>query len=340
MVQTGLVLQGGGALGAYELGVVKRLYEETSFRPTVISGVSIGAIAAAVLVGARDDPVAALEALWRRFTTPSSPLVPATAQRYLSLFGNRAFFRMRVDYVNSAVWTSFYDTDPLRATLEEMIDFDRIRQSPIKLFVTATNVSTGSIEVFDNAVITPDHIVASGALPPGFPMVKIGHNYYWDGGVFDNSPLGPVIEQMDPDPAVPKEVVVINLFPRHGPIPSNMLDVLDRAFEITFSNKFRSAVNEARKVNEYIEVIRAIDAALPPGAAVRGLPGYRRLMQYLLVHDIIYIENTSPEVVFGPFDFSGDSISARIDAGYRDADATLGARPTESLPAGLLRASA
>jgi predicted acylesterase/phospholipase RssA len=340
MTQTGLVLQGGGALGAYELGALKRLYEEAHFQPGVVSGVSIGAITAATLVGSRGDPIETLERLWRTLTIPSSPLVPRTAQRFLSLFGNVNFFRMRTDYINEAVWTSFYDTSPLRATLEEFIDFDKIRRSAVKLFVTATNVATGSIEVFDNGTITVDHILASGALPPGFPMVEINHNDYWDGGLFDNSPLGPVIEHLDPSPSVAKQIIVINLFPAHGPIPGNMLDVLDRVFAITFSNKFRSDVDHAQEVNEYIEVVQAIDDALPPDHPVRKLPGYARLKQYTLVNDIIYIENSSPEIVFAPFDFSKSSIKARIDAGYRDADAALKSSPRRSLPRGLLRASA
>jgi predicted acylesterase/phospholipase RssA len=339
MAQTGLVLQGGGALGAYELGALKRLREEEDFQPGVVSGVSIGAITAVTFVGAKGDPIEALEGLWRKFTMPSSPFVPRTAQRFLALFGDAGFFRPRTDYIDGAVWTSFYDTSPLRNTLEEFVDFEKIRRSPVKLFVTATNVATGRVEVFDNHNITPDHVLASGALPPGFPMVEIGHNYYWDGGLFDNSPLGPVIEHMDPDPNVPKQIVVINLFPARGPIPGNMLDVLDRVFEITFSNKFRSDVDQANKVNEYIDVVNAIDEALPADHPVRRLPGYERLKQYTFVHDIIYIENDNPEIVFAPFDFSAKSIEARVHAGYRDAEAALKSRPGRVLPRGLLRGS-
>jgi predicted acylesterase/phospholipase RssA len=339
MTQTGLVLQGGGALGAYELGALKRLREEPNFEPNFISGVSIGAITAATLVGAKGDPIDTLDAIWHRFSIPSSPFVPQITQRFLSLFGNLDFFRLRTDYVDGATWTSLYDTSPLRATLEEFIDFEKIRSSPVKLFVTATNVTTGRVEVFDNRAITPDHILASGALPPGFPMIEINHNFYWDGGVFDNSPLGPVMEDLDPDPKVPKQVVVINLFPGQGPVPENMMDVFDRVFEITFSNKFKSDVHEAAKVNEYIDVVNAIDKALPADHPIRRMPGYTRLKQYALINDIIYIENSHPEIVSGPFDFSVKSIEARVHAGYRDADAVLRARPARALPRSLLRSS-
>jgi predicted acylesterase/phospholipase RssA len=201
-------------------------------------------------------------------------------------------------------------------------------------------VSTGEIEVFDNSSITPDHILASGALPPGFPMVEISHNHYWDGGVFDNSPLGPVIEALNPDPNVAKEIIVIDLFPAQGSIPENMLDVLDRAFEIVFSNKFKGDVKQAKKINEYVEVVKAIDEMLPQDHAIRRLPGYSRLKTYTYLNDIVFIENTRPEIVFGPFDFSEKSIAARVAAGYRDAEATIQARPARALPRGLLRGSA
>jgi predicted acylesterase/phospholipase RssA len=340
MTQTGLVLQGGGALGAYELGALKRLYEEASFRPSIISGVSIGAITAATLVGARGDPIEVLEGLWRKLTMPSSPLVPRAAQRFLSLFGNPAFFRMRTDYIDAAAWTSYYDTSPLRATLEEFIDFERIRHSPVKLFLTATNVASGNIEVFDNRAITPDHVLASGALPPGFPMVEIDHDFYWDGGLFDNSPLNPVMESLDPSPDVPKQVVVINLFAGHGEVPEDMIGVYNRVLGITFSNKFQSDLDDARKVNDYIEVVNAIDQAVPADHPIRLLPGYARLKQNTFVHDILYIQNNNPAIVVGAFDFSERTIEARVHAGYRDAEAALKARPRRELPRGLMRSPA
>lgn len=344
MAQTGLILQGGGALGAYELGALKRLYEEPGFKPNVISGVSIGAITAATLVGAKQGPIETLEALWDSFTMPSSPFIPEEFQQLSSLFGDPSFYRMRMDLFNSAEWTSYYDTSPLRGTLQEFVDFQKIRDSDIDLFVTATNVQNGSIEVFDNHndgyEITPDHILASGALPPGFPMIEINHSYYWDGGLFNNTPLSPVIEKMKVDtPSEPKEVVVINLFPKQGAIPKNLLEVRDRTLEITYSNKLLYDVDQTRRINEYIEVIEAIDKALPPDSPIRKQPGYERLKQYTLINDIVHIENNDPEVATGAFDFSKRSIERRVDAGYRDADAVLKAKPARKLPKGMLRAS-
>lgn len=338
--QTGLVLQGGGALGAYEFGALRRLYEEPGFAPDLVSGVSIGAIAAATLVGARGEPIETLTELWDDFTVAAPPLMPDQAQRLLALFGNPNFYRMRVDYLDAPHWTSYYDTAPLRETLERHIDFAAIADSPIGLFLTATNIETGVIEVFDNrrGVITPDHVLASAALPPGFPMIAVGDAVYWDGGLFDNSPMASVIEAMNPDPAVPRELIVVNLFPGPGPVPTDMPGVLNRAFQIMFANKFRADVERSLKVNEFVEVAEAIDRTLPADHPVRALPGYRRLRQYVLVHDVISIENRDPDLVTAPFDFSKASLTARSDAGYRDADRALRARPDRPLPLGLLRA--
>lgn len=339
-IQTALVLQGGGALGAYEYGVLKRLYEERDFRPDVVSGVSIGAINAAALVGARKDPIETLGKLWERFTI--EPPLPSSeyTQRFLAMFGIPGFYRMRDDYTNAATWTSFYDTSPLRATLEEFLDFDKIRRAPTKLFLTATNVVTGGIEYFDNAVITPDHVLASGALPPGFPMIRIGHDMYWDGGLFDNSPLSRVIEFLDPDPQVQKQIIVMNLFSGPGPVPRDMLQVIGRVFEILFSNKFQYTVKETIKINDYIDVVNDIDRHVPADDPVRRRPAFKRLISYKMIDDIIYIENRNREPVYAPSDFSRESIEARIDAGYRDAGEKLGEQPKRNLIEGMLRAPA
>ena len=113
MVHTGLVLQGGGALGAFEYGALLRLYEDPAFRPDIIAGVSIGAINAACLVGAKDDPLKTLQYIWDRFTVEAPWFVPPQGQRFFALFGNPHFFSMRNDYMASAFWTSFYRIDPL-----------------------------------------------------------------------------------------------------------------------------------------------------------------------------------------------------------------------------------
>ena len=323
MARTGLVLQGGGALGAFEYGALRRLYEEPAFSPDVISGVSIGAINAACLAGAKDDPRKTLELVWDRFIVRAPWFVPPEAQRFLSLFGSPSFFNARYDYMTCASWTCFYWTDPLRRLLQDVLDFDKLNNGPINLLVSATNVRTGDIEVFDNRTtkITAEHIVASGSLPPGFPMTSIGNECYWDGGLFNNTPLSPVIERLDPSPDVERRIYVINLFPNAGKVPANMLDVMDRMFEMIFSNKLVKNVQMTQMIDEFIQALDEIEASLPAKAKERvtKLPGYQRLRRYKAINNLIVIANEEPELVFGPFDFSRQTIAARMEAGYQAA---------------------
>ncbi|STX42138.1 Ferredoxin reductase [Legionella donaldsonii] len=327
MKQTGIVLQGGGALGAYEFGALKRLYENPQFTPDIISGVSIGAINAIALVGAREEPISTLEAMWEELTVFSFPFSEKLSS-YLALFGNQSFFRLRTDYWNLTKWTSFYFTQPLQHLLNKYIDFKKVNNSTIRLILTATDVATGKVKTFTNlgkgsTKITPLHVLASGSLPPGFPMTTIKNKYYWDGGLFENTPLSPVLDCLDPNPEVEKQIIVINLFPSQGKIPDNMIDVFDRIFEIQFSNKVRFNKELTEKINEYIEAMDEIEKIIPANSPIKQLPGYQRLINYKYIENILYIENVDPETVSAPFDFSPNTIQKRIAAGYRDADKAL-----------------
>jgi predicted acylesterase/phospholipase RssA len=322
MSQTGIVLQGGGALGAYAFGALRRLYEQPGFRPEVVCGVSIGAINAAAVVGAKyGDPIATLTEIWARFEVYSSPIIPDAIERLVALAGNPGFFRPRLDYFNLPRWTSFYTTEPLRATLAEFIDFERINRKEQRLLVTATDIESGRVTVFDNASdeIAPEHIVASGSLPPGFPMTTIGGRAYWDGGLFDNTPLGPAIDALAGEEP---RLIVINLFPGQGRQPESMLDVLDRMTEIIFSNKIDEDMKLLRRGNDLAAAVGDIESALPADSPVRRRAGFRRLRRFRKIRPL-YITNREDEPVSAPFDFSRDSIARRSEAGYRDADRVL-----------------
>jgi len=324
--QTAVVLQGGGALGAYELGALKRLYEEPDFQPDIVSGVSIGAVNAAVLVGARGDPIETLGELWERFAVRSSPLMPDCAERFLSLFGNLSFFTMRLDVYNALRWTSFYSTEPLRRELARHVDFAKLNASDTELIVTATDIADGSLSEFDNrrngsgSGITVDHILASASLPPSFPMTAIDGRYLWDGGLFHNTPLSPVIKRLQPDRET--RLIVINVFPTKGQVPDDMLGVLDRTFELLFANHMEHDIANLRRINRFVRAMDEIDAALPKGSAVRRHDEYRELRKYRTIQEVV-IENREPEIVFAPFDFSRASIERRISAGYEDAKQAL-----------------
>lgn len=331
-IQNALVLQGGGALGAYEVGVIQRLVEVEGLSFDVVAGVSIGAINAAVLVGSRGDPVAGLDALWDEFSVSAPSFLPDGLEPFVAMFGNPSLFRPRLDYFAWPIWTSFYDTAPLRSTLVRHVDFDAVAASSTALALTAVDIETGALEVFDNsgasAPLSAEHVLASGSLPPGFPMTEIDGKHYWDGGLFDNTPLAPVIDRLDPDPQVRKRIFVIQLFPNAGPVPRNMLGVFDRMFEMIFASKFAHDLETARRINEYIDVMQRMDAALddlPSAAAqeIRSLPGFRRLQRYMAIGDIISVHNENRELALAPFDFSRTRIEERREMGYSDAERVL-----------------
>lgn len=322
--QNAIVLQGGGALGAFELGVLKRLYEQDGYSPNVVSGVSIGAITAAVLVGARNgDPLKTLEMMWQEFEVFSSDFIPDSIESILSVFGSHNFFRPRSDVFSLATWTSFYDVSPLKQTLTKHVDFGLIASSPIQLILTATDLETGKVETFSNRSPSPiavEHVLASASLPPAFPQTPIGKRFFWDGGLFDNTPLSPVIKALTTDQDT--QLVVVNLFPAKGPIPKNMPEVFGRTIQIMLANKFQDNVELTLEVSEYVELVRALkDRNL--ATAVQNLPGFKRLEQYKLLRNIVYITNTDPEPATAAFDFSRAAITRRIASGYRSTEYAL-----------------
>ena len=229
-----LVLQGGGALGSYQAGVYEAL-STSQYLPDWVAGISIGAINAAIIAGnAPEQRVERLQAFWEGITAPhaffwqggpETGLLPAgwggalADRRRLSslaalLFGQPGFFAPRppTDWIFGAPPTSFYDTSALKSTLERLVDFDRINAREIRFSVGAVNVRTGNFAYFDNATITirPEHVMASGALPPGFPAVEIDGEYYWDGGLVSNTPLKYVLEYI---PRRSRLTFQVDLFP-------------------------------------------------------------------------------------------------------------------------------
>jgi len=325
-----LVLQGGGALGAYELGVIERLYEEPGFDLRYVSGVSIGAITAAILVGPRNgDPLGTLRQLWDEFTVVSSPFLPDSVEATLATFGNSAFYRPRSDYLAMPTWTSFYDVGPIRRRLAELVDFDAIRRSKVRLVVTATDVKSGTIDSFDNKdnnkPLTIDHILASGSLPPGFPMTRIGEKTYWDGGLFNNTPLSPLMGLINADGEADRtHVFVVNLFPNAGHIPQNMIAVADRIVELIFANKTKDDVKMAGTINRFVKLVEEMKEGRDREfGKLLEQDEYKDLTRFKAFANIVEITNTRDEPVNAASDFSEATIKARIAAGYQDADARL-----------------
>jgi NTE family protein len=288
-----LVLQGGGALGAYQAGVYEGMAEQ-GFAPDWVTGVSIGAINAALIAGNPPERrLSRLRAFWDQLSSGMPLVAPAfldplrlafnrVSATATMTFGVPGFFVPRVPppYLapeGSQEALSVYDTSPLHTTLLDLIDFDLINAKKVRLSVGATNLLTGNSEYFDNRemTITPEHIMASGALPPGFPPVIIGGDHYWDGGIVSNSPLWYVL---DDSPRISAMIVQVDLFSAKGQLPANLDQVLERAKDIQYSSKTRFNTNRIKELEEMRVALGRLLAKLP--AKLRSDPDYRLLAPF------------------------------------------------------------
>ena len=294
-----LVLQGGGALGGYQCGVYEGLHD-AGIRPNWFAGTSIGAINGAILAGTPpEDRVQRLREFWELISEPAGPLSALTAAvrgtvavfpedanllgwaRDMSamgamLQGQRGFFepRMFSPFLfndGSPQATSFYDTEPLRRTLERFVDFDRINNDhSVRLTVGATGITSGNFRYFDSNrdVIRVEHILASGALPPAFPAVEIEGEWYWDGGIVSNTPLEFILDRQPDGDTLALQV---DLWSARGAAPRTLPDVLERMKDIRFSSRTRHGTR-------MVELEQKLRAAL--GELITHLPD-RRLPPHL-----------------------------------------------------------
>ena len=331
--QTAIVFQGGGALGAYEYGVIKALYEQRpGFKPAAVTGVSIGAINAAFLVAARHDPLETLEQVWRnRFAEVLPPpigmlLGPPVTQKmeqFLCSFGNAGMYQFRQDYPLTP-WqrTSIYNLEPLRRTLRELIDSDKLNQShDTRLVLGAVNVETGEPRDFDNRHerLEIEHVIASASLPPAFPMTLIGEQYYWDGGLFQNTPLSSAInclEQVTRD--FRREVIVVELFPEKAPLPEDIAAVLNRQAQLLFASKLKIDRRMFRTINDTITFIQKIKPHIPE--EFKSDPAYQRIFaRHKKIDALTVITAHFPEGQSDAGDFSRETVRSRIELGYNQA---------------------
>jgi NTE family protein len=280
-----LFLQGGGALGAYQAGVYQAL-AEAKLEPDWVAGVSIGAINSAIIAGNPPEKrVDKLREFWESITTNTmwdtvseweSTLVKGDASRAIMnktsasvtlVSGVPGFFKPRfpVPWLHESGTTgatSYYDTTPLKATLERLIDFDRINSGKIRLSIGAVNVRTGNFVYFDTQthVISPDHVMASGALPPGFPAIAIDGEYYWDGGLISNTPLQWVL-----DNRLERDTLAfqVDLWSASGDLPSNMAEVMTREKEIMYSSRTRAAIDKFKYSQRMRNALAGLMGKLP-----------------------------------------------------------------------------
>jgi NTE family protein len=278
--KTVLVLQGGGALGAYQAGAYEAL-AETGEMPTWVAGVSIGAINSAIIAGNPPERrVEKLRAFWNGVSSwlPAKPLANddnsrrafnETSAALAALTGVPGFFSPRVPPAvlspqGTRAAISIYDTAPLKDTLCQLIDFDLLNSGSVRLSVGAVNVRTGNHQYFDTDQqrIGPDHIMASGALPPGFPPIEIDGEPFWDGGLVSNTPLQQVLEHSGPRQNMC--IFQIDLFSARGCMPDNLFEVPQREKEIRYSSRTRLNTDIFCELQAMRRAIRHLRGKLPP----------------------------------------------------------------------------
>lgn len=330
-----LVLQGGGALGAYQGGVVEGLCA-AHIQLDWVAGVSIGALNAALIAGNPPERrVQRLHEFWDTvcqpaFFQPTSTIAQAAieplggrARRAFNAFhawramteGQRGFFVPR----GPQVWwqqhaepgeASFYDLAPLHDTLRQLVDFERLNGGETRVSVLAVNVATGNLDVFDNTSgpwqgrLQPEHFMASGALPPGFPPVQVGDAWYWDGGLLSNTPLSLIV---DDRPQRDTLAFQVDLWSALGPLPANVYDAAERAKDIQYSSRTRQITDRMQAEQRQRRLLRDLLAQLPPealeGEACREAQALQSDARFAVVH-LIYQEKEwdglQKDYEFGP----------------------------------------
>jgi predicted acylesterase/phospholipase RssA len=315
-------------------------------RLTAVTGVSIGAINAACVVGAADraDARARLRSLWADLSLDAPSHWWAAASRNLALFGVPGFYTPRRDIWNFFNWTNFYDTDPMLGTLKKHVDFVSLNASETSFVVTAVDLSSGELIRFRNhprvneakIEIGPRHVLASGSLPPGFPAIAIDGASFWDGGVIDNTPLGDAIEAFSGSDDVDRILVVMNLFRKKRALPTNMIEVNDRLSELRYGNRLRQDRANADTINQLVETIDALAAAVPADSLDPQLKKrVRHAARFKTLNAITDIDLADPDLMAkaglslssdesGAFrDFSAAGIKRRHDVGYQLAQLKL-----------------
>ncbi|MFC2966899.1 DUF3734 domain-containing protein [Acidimangrovimonas pyrenivorans] len=336
-----LVLQGGGALGAYQAGAYETL-SQSGIEPEWLAGISIGAINAALIAGNPPGRRAArLAEFWETVTSSTALWAPllwplgrgamneAHAGRALAV-GVPGFFIPRVPPPTlrlpaSAGARSYYDTAPLRETLLRLVDFDYLNAEGPRLSVGAVNVETGNMTWFDSArhAVGPEHVMASGALPPGFPPVEIDGALYWDGGLVSNSPLHYVLDEE----ATGADTCLfqIDLFSARGAVPATVWDAETRIKDIRYSSRTRFNTDMMRRMYEFAEAAQRLQDKLPEELRddpdLQALTGLKLAPRLTIVH-LIY-RQAQYERHSKDYEFSRLSMRDHWDAGARDVTETL-----------------
>ena len=340
-----LVLQGGGALGSYQAGAFQALCH-SGFEPEWVAGISIGAINAAIIAGnAPEKRVERLKEFWDLVSSPVSwnpitsgerarSLFNETSAALIATFGVPGFFTPRIP--PAPLWPqgspqslSYYDTAPLKKTLENLVDFDRINDLKTRLSVGAVGVTSGNFKYFDNVEfkklgkkIGPEHIMASGALPPGFPSIVIDNEHYWDGGIASNTPLDFVLDE-----ETKRDLLIfqVDLFSARGDLPATLLEAAEREKDIRFSSRTRMNTDKNKQVHNTRKALRELIAKLPDD--LKDDPSVELLREAFkdnavtVVHLIYRSKNY--ESSSKDYDFSHVGVVEHWNAGARDVHLSM-----------------
>jgi NTE family protein len=340
-----LLLQGGGALGAYQGGVYQAL-AEADLHPDWVAGISIGAINAALIAGNPPERrVERLRAFWE--TVTQSPLglpylasidIKSDMQRQMinqlramgtMLWGASNFFKPRIPPpifmpAGNPGNLAFYDISPLRALLERLVDFDLINAKETRFSVGATNIKTGNLTYFDNTThkVGPAHVMASGSLPPGFPATEVDGEFYWDGGILSNTPLQWVLD------ARPREDTLafqVDLWSARGELPRDMIEIDMRQKDIRYSSRTRAGTDNFRNMQALRRAAAKLLEQMAP--ELRQSPEAELLAQaadtkvYNIIHLIYHARNY--EGASKDYEFSRRTMEEHWKTGYSDMERTL-----------------
>jgi NTE family protein len=339
--QTVLVLQGGGALGAYQVGVYEAL-AETGVEPDWVVGTSIGAINASLIAGSpKSERIDRLCEFWKRveqgngFTNFMPQWLAATARNTITVSaGVPSFFQPQpAAFVSPHLplgpdAAGYYTTRPLMETLEELIDFDQLNSGDVRLTVGASKVSNSEMVYFDSRDIEIDvrHVLASGALPPAFPAVRIDGELYWDGGILSNTPVEVVF---DDNPRRSSLVLAVHIWNPHGPEPRSIWEVMNRQKDLQYSSRSMAQIKRQRQLHRLRHIIAELSAMVPAelakDKAVAEMRNYgctTTMHVVRLLAPALEYEDHSKDI-----DFSPEGIRQRREAGYRHTMETIEQAP-------------
>jgi NTE family protein len=243
----------------------------------------------------------------------------------MALLGNPNFYRLRTDWWNCNEWTSLCDTRPIYKTLQQVVDWERLNDTKtIRIGVTAVNVATGVQTTFSNVSTCMDahHIIASGSLPPGFPATLIDGQYYWDGGLFDNTPLPALFDLLSDDETENLPIIMIDLIPNAEIFPTNFDQVRNRMSELSFENRFWDEYGGHKGLIDHARILTEMNKLVPADHPIRRESEYHRMMEYCACKNLKVITPIHQTMSEG-HDFSPDGILHRYQSGVTAARAFL-----------------